>query len=991
MLFLKQIRAYGFKSFAEPTTLDFTHEMIGVVGPNGSGKSNITDAIRWTLGEQSTKSLRGANMDDIVFSGSSDKKAADFAEVTLVFNNQKDIFSGYDTDIVEITRKFVKKTRESEFYINGQRVKLRDIQDAALETGLTKSSIAIISQGTISSFAEAKPEDRRNIFDEAAGVAKYKKRKRETLSKLLKGMENLARVEDISNEIARRLPNLERQAKKAELYKEKIEELQQIEVSILVKDIKTIKVRIEELRANKNTLEGKIKNLSNEINLSQDEFDGMMNDTSNSEKEIQQLNNKFQEIVQRIANLKVKKQEVDARETSKLDTKDQDEFKAGQIKKAFDEKRVVVSSEKDKVFRYKNQITEINEKYDYVASQYSNIYDEIETIRRNSTRVQMQKEHAENQRGMGAMAYNDGGAVVVEHSNTIGGVIGTLISLVNVQEDFQTAISVVAAGSMKSVVMKTNNDVKRAVEFLKKNNAGRATFLPLDSLNPSTIQGPQRSAIESARGFVGFANDLVSIDGKYQKALDYALGTVIVMDKYDSARELAQNINYKFNIVTLEGERFLPKGAIVGGKTKNQNIFAGQNKQANTIEDFERVIQQLEAKEIERTKLLNEVKIERDKLRDEQNDIQANIRNTNLNIEQLTNALNELSEDYRILTGRNLLGQQEDDSNESESIKIAKQIAKLENERDEIQIRINQLSTERNKHADRQREINELNSGKRNELSDLKDEYAKASSELNVLQERFMMSLKRLAEGYGLTAEAALEMETTVIENEAYARERIVTLATELKEIGNINMDSIEEFKAEKERYDYFEVQVKDIREAIEKLQNIITDIDIAMETQFKKVVDDVNDALPEAFAKLFGGGTARLIYTDPDNILETGIDIQVNPPGKKISNLNLLSGGEKSLVALSVLFSILKVRPLPLVILDEAEAPLDPANVERFARYVKQFTENTQFIIVTHREGTMENCDVLFGVTMETKGITKIVKIKLVDAKELTIKENQA
>ncbi|WP_027063066.1 AAA family ATPase [Mesoplasma seiffertii] len=989
MLFLRQIRAHGFKSFADPTTLDFTHDMIGVVGPNGSGKSNITDAIKWTLAEQSAKSLRGSRTDDFVFSGSSDRKAADFAEVTLVFDNQKDTFSTIDTEIVEITRKFVKKTRENEYYINGQRVKTRDIQDIALETGLTKSSLAIISQGTISNFAEAKPEARREIFDDAAGVAKYKKRKKETLIKLIRTQENLNRLEDITSEIGRRLPSLEKQAKKAELYKEKIQELQSIEISILVKDIKTIKARIQELSSQRNVVQEKIKTLSNEINLSQEEFDLMVNDSSSSELEINQLNNKFQEIIQRIGNLKVKKQEVEAREASKVDTKDADEFKAIQIKKQFEETRVQMSSEKDKAFRLEAQTNELKEQYDYLSAKYNNVYDEIETIRKNISRIQIQKEHNENQRQSSQYGANQGADNVIKHANNIGGVIGTLLSLVKVEQNYQTAISVVAGASMNSVVMKSNADVKRAVEFLKRNNAGRCTFLPLDSLNPSVIQGAQRAAIENARGFIGIANELVSIDAKYQTALDYALGTIIVVDTYDSAMALAKSINYRFNIVTLEGERVLPHGAIVGGKSRSQNIFSNQSQAQSNSEELEQTLARLDAKEIEKTRELNDLKLQRDQLRDNLNDNQAIIRNAKQNIEQYRMKANEFSEDYRILTGKDLLGNAQDDSNESESIKLSRQIAKLENERDEIQTRLNSLSTSRNKYVDRQRELNEQNSGKRAELDQLKDQSAAVSSELSALQERYVVILKRLAEGYGLTEDAALEMETNAIENEQFARERILVLASELKDIGNINIDAIEEFKAEKERFDYYDLQVKEIREAAEKLQSIIMDIDIAMETQFKKVVDDVNAALPEAFAKLFGGGTAELIYTDPENILETGIDIKVNPPGKKISNLNLLSGGEKSLVALSVLFSILKVRPLPLVILDEAEAPLDPANVERFARYIKLFTSETQFIVVTHREGTMENCDVLFGVTMETKGITKIVKIKLVDAKEMATKED--
>ncbi|AVP49751.1 AAA family ATPase [Williamsoniiplasma luminosum] len=990
MAFLKQIRAHGFKSFADPTILDFSHDMIGVVGPNGSGKSNITDAIRWALGEQSAKSLRGSNLDDVVFSGSSDRPALDFAEVTLVFDNSNRVFSTIDEDIVEITRKFNKKTRDSDFFINNERVKMRDIQDAALETGLTKSSIAIISQGTISTFAEAKAEARREIFDEAAGVAKYKKRKREATAKLIKTVENLNRVEDLMNEISRRLPNLERQSNKALAYKSKIEELQKYEVAILTRDVKIFKNKIDQLSIQKSALTEKVKILSNDINLSEKEFSEMINETSTSEKSMFELNHKFNELVQRISELKVKKNDAESRENNQNRNDHADEIKAKQYKKEFDEKNINVQIEKEKQQQWNNRLSEVKEKYDYLSDKFENLYTEVNSIRENAWRLKMQKENLEKQQHSSNFSNaNYGSQAIINHAKTIGGVIGTLMSLVQVQEKHQVAISVAAAASMHSVVMKTSDDVKRAVEFLKRNQAGRVTFLPLNTLNPSTIQGPQRTAIQQQPGFIGFANDIVTIDEQYRAALDYALGTIIVVDNYDSAIMLAKNINYRFNIVTLEGERILPHGAIVGGKTKNQNIFAQTQQSENNLEEISEKLQQFEQLELDKTQQLNDVKNDRDKTRDEINTLSSTIRVSIDAYNQMINQLRSISEDYKIITGKSLDPNDNKKSNELESIKFAKEIAKLELERDTAQLEINALSANKNKYADRQKELNEQNSVKRQELSDLKDQLSKVSAELEVLHVRNIESLKRLAEGYGITSDTALEMEEVQFENEEEVRDRIIQLTNDLRDLGNVNLDAIVEYQQEKERHDYYSVQTKEIREAVEKLESIIHDIDIAMETQFKKVIDDVNEALPEAFRRLFGGGTAKLIYTDPENILETGIDIQVSPPGKKISNLNLLSGGEKSLVALSVLFSILKARPLPLVILDEAEAPLDPANVERFARYIKHFTNHTQFIVVTHREGTMENVDILFGVTMETKGITKIVKIKLIDAKKMVVEES--
>ncbi|AEM68611.1 chromosome segregation protein SMC [Mycoplasma putrefaciens] len=985
MLFLKQIRASGFKSFAELTVMDFNYEMIGVVGPNGSGKSNITDAIRWALGEQSTKSLRGSKMDDIVFSGSADKPAAKIAEVTLVFDNSQKSFSSVESDLVEITRKFDKSTRESEFFINGQKSKLRDIQDIALETGLTRSSIAIISQGTIANFAEAKPEYKRDVFDDAAGIAKYKKRKRETLLKLEKAAENLNRLEDLANEIARRLPNLERQANKAKKYKDKIAQLQDIELYILTKDLRVYINRIEELREQKLDLDVQIKRLTNEINMSQEEINLIFEENSSADRDLEQLNNQFNQIVQKISNLKVRKKDAELKEEQNASNYDQDQYKAKIIKKEFDQSYLLLESEKQKVNEAEDLINELKEKYDWYTQKYNEIYKEIETIRTNLSKLNIQIETLEYNKRNAFSSFNDGVSAIINNAKQIGGVVGVLKSLITVDPEYQIAISVTSAGHMNSIVFKTDQDVKRAIDFLKKNNLNRVTFLPLNTLSANVISYAQKQIIEQSVGFVGFANELVNNPGEIQIAVDYALSTIVVVDTYENAVSLAKSIGFRYNIVSLDGQRILPHGAIIGGSTKGANIFEKQDdRSANSLEELKARLQALEDKETEKTKQLTEYKNNNDTLREQITDVNANIRNTKTNIQNLNNKLKDLSEEHRTLVGIDLLTGSAKNSSELESIRLAKEIIELEKERDQIQLKINTISSNKTKTSQKQKEINKENNKKRQELDSLKQAAADAKTEYSLLLEKRTKIGERLMNGYKISVETALEMQLPEIDDEQAARLKIEELISEISEIGNVNLDSIEEYEQEKSRFDYYDAQINDVRNAKQTLENIILDIDIAMETQFRQVINDVNQALPEVFARLFGGGTAELIFTDPDNILETGVDIKVYPPGKKITNLNLLSGGEKSLVALSVLFSILKARPLPLVILDEAEAPLDPANVERFARYVKRFSNKTQFIVVTHRDGTMENCEALFGVTMQTKGITKIVKIKLIEAKKL-------
>ncbi|AJM72019.1 chromosome segregation protein SMC [Mycoplasma yeatsii] len=987
MLFLKQIRATGFKSFAELTIMDFNYEMIGVVGPNGSGKSNITDAIRWALGEQSTKSLRGSKMDDVVFSGSSDKPASNFAEVTLVFDNTNKNFSSIKTDIVEVRRKFDRTTRESEFFINGEKSKLRDVQDIALETGLTRSSIAIISQGTIANFAEAKPEYRREIFDDAAGVGKYKKRKRETLLKLEKTVENLNRLEDIANEISRRLPNLERQAKKAKKYQEKIQQLENIELYILTKDLRVYMQKIEQYREEKLALDIQIKRLSNDINMTQEEIDLILDQNSSADEELQNLNNEFNNILKRLSELKVRKNQAELKESQNIDTSDQDKYKASLIKKEFDEKTILLNSEQEKVEKASDDLLELKDKYDYYSAKYNEIYSEIETIRTNINKISFHIENLEHSKKTSFSRFNDGVSGIINNSKQIGGVVGVLKSLVSVHSDYQVAISVTASGHMNSVVMKTDQDVKKAIDFLKRNNLSRVTFLPLNTLSANSISPAQKQIIEQSNGFIGFANELVEHSSEIKIAIDYALATIIVVDTYDNAVNLAKNIGFRYNIVSLDGQRILPNGAIIGGSTKNVNIFEKQEENNNDIEQLKQKLIALEEKEIQKTKELTDYKTNNDNLRDDINDLNSIIRISNQSISSIKTSLVALSDEYQVLVGVNLLTGFVKSSDDSESIRLSKEIVDLESKRDEIQSKINSIVTNKSKTSEKQKEMNKVNVQKRSELDDLKDQAAHIWSEYNVLLEKQMKTAERLMNGYKISIDVALEMELPQIEDEELARTQIEELINEIRDIGNVNLDSIAEYEQEKSRFDYYDQELNDVKSAKQKLEDIILDIDIAMETQFKKIIDDVNAALPEVFARLFGGGHAELIFTDPDNILETGVDIKVNPPGKKITNLNLLSGGEKSLVALSVLFAILKARPLPLVILDEAEAPLDPANVERFARFIKHFSNKTQFIIVTHRDGTMENCDALFGVTMQVKGITKIVKIKLIEAKQISEK----
>ncbi|AHI53182.1 chromosome segregation protein SMC [Spiroplasma culicicola] len=980
MIFLKRIEAFGFKSFAEPTTLNYDFAMTGIVGPNGSGKSNITDAIMWALGEQSSKSLRGDSMEDIVFSGSSDRKGLNMAEVTLVFDNSKRAFSSLDYNEVSITRKYFKITKESEYYINGAKVRLKDIQDVALETGLTKSSLAIISQGSISTFVESSPEQRRRLFDEAAGVARYKKRKEEAIRKLIRSQENLDRLNDIINEIERKLPSLKRQSKKALEYQTKFDELKQIEVAVLVKDIQLYKQRINELNDEKIEMKTKISSLEKEIQTKSDEFNNINRSSFEKEKELSKLNREYTKIVDEIGKLKVSRISLESKK-SKVDIDDK-EFRISDLKNKAKELEIKLNSEEQKLSKLLADKVEKRTNLDSLSKERFDINSKLDYIRKDAAKIETSLETL-NMRKNSHEGLFEGVKNILENKKVLSGIIGTVQDVINVDKEYEIAASSILQNSLQNIVANNSSDVKQAIEFLKSNKAGYATFLPLDTLKANFISSDMRFAIQKADGFIGFANELIKTEKKYQIVLDYLLANHIVVKKYDNAIEIAKLTNYKFHIVTLDGERVLPHGAIVGGSRKVKNNLLNESVKISELEIQKQNLDLLEKELIEKVaQLSDKIEIHREEIQEIQIAIGASKQSTEI-IERETA---EVREEYRILTGKELNGSEQGfQSVDEQIIEIIEQISKQESLKEEIQQQINVLRSIKDKSNDRQNTLNSVIDEDRIMLSALKDQYSKITTDGLLMFEKQSSAQERLAQNYNLTYEAALELESTSIEDEQTTRDRINKLRNEIKSLGNVNLDSIEEYEEENQRYETYVSQTNDVLESINNLKEAINDMDEQMIVQFKKIIKDVNNALPNTFATLFGGGSANLIYTNPDDILNSGIDIKISPPGKKISNLNLLSGGEKSMVALSVLFSILKVKPIPLVILDEVEAPLDIANVERFAKYIKTFTTGTQFMIVTHRIGTMENCDILFGATMQQKGITKLVQIKLVEAKQMS------
>ncbi|WP_338957519.1 AAA family ATPase [Spiroplasma endosymbiont of Tiphia femorata] len=971
MAFLKRIEAYGFKSFAEPLTIEFDTNIVGIVGPNGSGKSNINDAIRWVLGEQSVKSLRGENSEDIIFNGAKGKQPLNSAQVTLVFDNTNKIFK-VDFNEVQITRKTFRNSSENEYYINKARVRLKDVQEIIMGTGLAKGSLAIISQGNVSRFADSKPEERRTLFEEAAGVSKYKKRKEESLRKLERTNENLVRVNDIISEISRKIEPLAKQAQKAKTYVELRDNLKKYEITIIVKDLETYhnQLKLTTFSINDNEILQQQLNLNISKNEQQLKF--LKNKSYDLDKNINSLEMNLSNVN---SLLQVLEQQKSLMKTKQSEIKDQTE-----VEKLKNEIETLLTIIEQKTFLQKKEqenFDKINNLFEELNVQHQDLILGQNNIHRGLGEKKAQLESVINYQQRQNQKYL-GVQTILNNKDKLYGIIGVVSDLISVPDLYSEAIVKVLGNTLKNIVTATNKDATKAVEFLKQNKAGIATFLPLNSIQVRTATKEDEIIVNSKSGYLSFAHHLVTaVDNRIQPIINFLLGRTIICEDLESARVISQLIAAKYQCVTLDGQLIKAGGAIVGGYQHQNsiNVFKEKLIVSELKEEIKSLEQQLVNINVQRTSIESEL----NNYQGQKLTITLTINKLISEISEITNQSQLLTTQYQTLTGKKL---DIDTTNQLNDIFIQYENFKY----DQATIKSQLQLIRKQKH-----QLLEQMQNLENELYSLNQEHFMTSDKLNnqkleqvKMESKVEQHLRRLVETYNLTYEYAREHYSEPLADEQQARNLVQQLRSEIEDLGFVNINAIEEFENENERYLRLKTKHDELQLASQSLLTAIDEMDNVMVTQFDETIKAINMVLPETFQTLFGGGTCSLRYTSPDDILNTGVEVLANPPGKRISNLNLLSGGEKSLVALAVLFAILKVKPLPLTILDEVEAPLDPANLERFARYVRSFSQYTQFIIVTHRPGTMENCDVLYGTTMQNQGITKMVAIKLADAKKI-------
>ncbi len=1180
-MYLKRLELQGFKSFADKTILEFKPGITSVIGPNGSGKSNISDSIRWVLGEQSIKSLRGAKSEDIIFAGTQNRKSLGFAEASIVIDNS-DGKLPIEYSEVTVTRK-IYRSGETGYYINKVPCRLKDILELFMDTGIGKDGYSIIGQGKIDEILSNKSEDRRHIFEEAAGIVKYRTRKAESEKKLEQTKLNLLRINDIISEIESNIDPLKIQAEKAKQFLDLREELKSIEVGLFLYNIETYKEKLEQiikdieimeshkqdevlkqeqLQKNKEDLKiaidsltesieevqnlsfessNKIEKINSEINISKERI---MNNHSNNER----VTKEIEECEVRISELEEeKKQKIDKKDNLFLN-KEKFEKELQEKQEKLDELMATMSSKELEIEEKKKLLEQkVDEKYERnsninaqdinyenaekrqktlkleiqevisdldgdrgIKQDLQNSFYEIENKRNNLVKeiekVTDKKQECESKINEFTSLINkstdeirmkqsrlnflietekekEGYTKSVKSlllacdkdSNLKKGMHGVLANLISVDKKYEIAIEMCLGASLQNIVTGTEQDAKKLVEYLRINNLGRASFLPI-----SSVKGKKLDKIKSKLdGIIGIASDLISTDKRYAQIVESLLGRTVIVDDMDTAIELAKQNGYSFRIVTLKGDVINPSGAIQGGsvQTKTVNIL-GRSKEIEDLqknikiltnkveeitkekEDYENSVSNVieMAKELDRNlqeidiiyatekqkivsieeKIsslelrLNKLKQENEKIENQKNEYLRQKENEELKIQEIEieiEGLNKIIQEFASTNKEN--GQYVDDLNfditnlkisvssfDESGTSIDEMISRIEqdieNNKKSIENKKNELAEKEEENKKLNENITNLNNEiieiknlvensstkveelkmarlKNNEdllkkekeisnqfdiIEDLKEHCIKLDVKKVKIEQDLEQVVNNLWEEYEITPNNADDYKKP--DNIMATQKQVNSLRNQIKDLGSINIDAIEEYKKTKERYDFMCEQRLDLDNTAGKLRKIIYDMTETMKTQFAEKFEQINKNFNEVFVELFGGGKAELILNDEENILECGIDIRVQPPGKKLQNMMLLSGGEKAFTAIALLFAILQINPAPFCILDEIEAALDDVNVYRYAEYLKKFSNDTQFLVITHRKGTMEAADTVYGITMEENGISKLLSMKL-------------
>lgn len=977
-MYLKEISATGFKSFADKLTISLDGKTTCIVGPNGSGKSNIVDAVRWVLGEQSVKSLRGdSNMSDVIFSGSKNRNALNVATVSLTFDNS-DNYINIPYNEITVKRR-VYRTGENEYFINNEKCRLKDITDLFLDSGIGKSSFNIISQGEVQKIVSESSYDRRVIFESAAEVLKYKKRKEDALKKLDKTHTNLERVNDIIAELEIQVEPLKEQSIKAEEYLKIKNELKNIEVALLSSEITTINEEYQLTKEKIEKLNNEIMNLGVQSNKSDTELLDLKNNLSKIELTIKELNNRLLSLTKEEEKINGEKNIL--KERQKYDVSNSKVHEN-------------ISSLKEEKLKKENIIHLDKIDLDTLQNELESIKSEINnlTLLGNASKKEYQDSFNEYNEKTKLLAdidhkigiiedyINNGGTInnsikAILNNPRLRGIHQTLGALLEIDEKYLKALDVSLGGSKQFIVVENEDSAKSAINYLKDNKLGRATFFPISVIKPRGVDLDTLNVVRNMQGFISVLMDVVKYDSKYYNVVSNQVGNVLLVDNIDNANKISKVINQRYKIVTLDGDIVHIGGTMTGGSLNTSKSIFEEKHELETLRvkrrEIAEVIATLEENIKSSTSKLedNSEKIRQKEIVLIQTQEKYNTKKSSLDItnEEYNNIINELRGLENLVDSS--LSKEEDRimklyyETSREKEEVVREIARSTKEKDKISSTIDNIEA-----------TNKLNNTslytKEKELKTLEINISK----MDVLLDNY---LRILSEDYEMTYEKAknnyiLEMDTKE------ARSLVNSYKNRIKQIGMVNVQAIEDYKRVSERYNFLNSQKDDLLNAKDTLLEIINEMDTVMKEEFLTTFNKIDIEFQEVFKQLFKGGSASLKLTNPDDLLETGVDIIASPPGKKLTSINLLSGGEKTLTAICLIFAILNVKPIPFCLFDEVEAALDEANVDNFGKYLNNYKDKTQFLIITHKKRTMEYANTLYGITMQESGVSKLVSVKL-------------
>ena len=979
-MYLKQINAYGFKSFADKLDINLDNRITCIVGPNGSGKSNVVDAVRWVLGEQSVKQLRGdGSISDVIFSGSKSRNPLNVATVELVFDNNDYYLNVPYTDI-SIKRK-VFRTGENEYFLNGDRCRLKDIINLLMDSGIGKESYNIISQGEVDKIISNSSMDRRVIIEDAAGIVKYKKRKEEALKKLDKTHNNLDRVNDIILELETQVEPLKEQSEKAQEYLDNKESLKQLEVALLAFDIYNDSEEVKRLKEVLEKLEDKLSLENVSSNNDDIEIEKLNKLLFDKEKILKEYNAKLLEIVEecekintkkRILEEKAKNTDIEANKTLLLEKLD---------KKA--ELDSLISVLENEINETKNRLSKKNE--ELISS--SNILDTTKNRKRLSVLdySKLEQEIISTSHKINSLNLElDNGSTIplqvkkVLSNTNLFGIYNTIGNVISIDSKYTKALEVASLSNRNFIITENEAASKNAINYLKDNRLGRATFFPLSVIKPRYVDSNSLNILENDSNYLGILSNLLDYDSKYSNIIENQFGTVVIATNLDGANILARKTNHKYKIVTLDGDVVNVGGSMTGGslnKASRSNITIRQE------------LEVLESKKVsldeDKVSLSNLI----DKISHEIEDIEEShfeLDREKVSIEQKLNEQNKnLSSKYE---EREIIKQDIEslndvvlDSVDSKVQELIKLYYDTVATRDTVKNKISTLTEEIKDIKDKLENLSNEYKVKNSTIRTLEKEKNDLNIKISKLELGLDNYLNTLSVEYSLTYEKAREEYELEVDRE-FAKEQVNKYKSNIRALGMVNLAAIEEYERVSTRYEFLCKQRDDLSNAETSLLDIMREMDGVIKEEFSNTFKRVNEEFGKVFKELFSGGYAELKLTNPDDILTTGVDIVASPPGKKLSSITLLSGGEKTLTAISLLFAILNVREVPFCLFDEVEAALDEANVIQFGKYLSHYKDKTQFLIITHKKKTMEYADTLYGITMQESGVSKLVSVKLND-----------